>query len=667
MWKILFRRSENTTLLVLALAVGLATGIGVWLFRAGIELFHTFFAEKLAVDLLGGLLGKWAIVPVLALAGFVVGWLMQRFVGQERYHGLAGVIESVALSGGRLRYAVMPIKAISSALSLGAGASVGPEAPSVVIGANIGSFFGQRLRLSEERSRLLVAAGSASAIAAAFRAPIAGVFFALEVIMNGEFTTGSFGVVVLAAVISSAFVQAIEGGAPEFGQLSFTLGNPLELVLYVLLGLLLAPLSVLFIHLVGWQHNVWHHIHLSQPVKTALAGALVGIVGVFLPQILGTGRETIGAILSGEHFAFGFLLALGAFKLMTSALSIAGGFVGGIFAPTLFVGTALGAAYGQLVSYFIPSITDHQTYAVAGMAAVMAGVVRAPITGILLVFELTNDYRLILPIMLTTVVCVYLTERMVPAGIDVLSLLKAGLRLEQGRDVDVMQGITVGEAMVTPPPTISEEASLADLRRALREQSTRALCVVDARERLTGIVTMVDLQLAYEANQETPPNVGAMCSKDVVSVSPNDPLWVAIRSMGARGIAQLPVLDERTKTLVGLVKRSGVMQAYQTAIARKLKTQHHAEQIRLKNLTGAHVFELHIDSGAMIVGKLIRDIQWPQESVIASIRRDNKLIVPHGNTTLHAQDTLTVVAEAGAEDQLAMLCGYEASAPAVQE
>src|SRR5262249_11493986 len=155
-------------------------------------------------------------------------------------------------------------------------------------------------------------------------------------------------------------------------------------------------------------------------------------------------------------------------KLVMSAVSIAGGFVGGIFAPTLFVGTALGAAYGQFVTFLFPSISDHQTYAVAGMAAVMAGVVRAPITGILRGVELTNDYRLIVPIMLTTVVCVYLTERMVPAGIDVLSLLNAGLWLEQGRDVDVMQGITVEEAMETPAPTISETASLIELRDALR-------------------------------------------------------------------------------------------------------------------------------------------------------------------------------------------------------
>src|SRR5689334_18208404 len=231
------RNPNSNTLLVLAIVLGLATAAAIWLFRQGIDLFNRIFTGFLANTLLSPIIGALAIVISLALAGAVVGLIMERFIGEERHHGVAGIIESVAMSGGRLRYQRIPFKAIASALSLGAGASVGPEDPSVQIGSNLGSMIGERLHLSDEQMRLLVAAGGAAAIAAAFKAPIAGVFFALEVILNGAFETRSFGVVVLAAVVSSALTQAIEP-APEMGVITYTLGSVLEIPLFIPLGIL---------------------------------------------------------------------------------------------------------------------------------------------------------------------------------------------------------------------------------------------------------------------------------------------------------------------------------------------------------------------------------------------------------------------------------------------
>ncbi len=650
--------SENSVLLLLAIMVGLASGIGIWLFETAIELFHTVFGEWLVTDRLRPVLGAFGVVLGLALAGFLVGWLMARFVGEERHHGLAGVIEAVALAGGRLPYRRMPAKAVAAALSLGAGASVGPEAPGVVIGANIGSFFGQRLRLSEERLRLLVAAGAASAIAAAFRAPIAGVFFSLEVILNGEFGTQSFSVVVLASVIASVFMQVITDATPVFGRLNFTLGSPADIALYAMLGLLLAPAAVAFIHVVHWQHDLWHKIHLPRPLKTALAGVLVGVAALMFPQIMGPGREVMAATLNGrETYVFGFLLALGLVKLLMTAVSIAGGFVGGIFAPTLFVGTMLGGAFGRLVTGILPAnlTGSPQAYAIAGMAAMMAGVVRAPITGILLVFELTNDYRLILPIMFTTVICVYLTERLVPAGIDTLTLLRAGLRLEQGRDVDVMQGITIGEAMLTPAPVITETASLVELRDALRQWRSRSLCVVDSDGLLCGVVTLTDLQRAYENNSDQTVTVRDICSRNPVTAVPDDVLWTAIRTMSARDFGSLPVVQPGTRRLVGLLRRESIVRAYTLAVSRKREQQHRAEQIRLNALTGAHVVEMRITPDTPIAGQRIRDIPWPGDSVVASIRRSDRLLVPHGITRLQSGDLLTIVVAQDAEPDLLRL------------
>ena len=656
--------SENSMLLMIAITVGLATGLGIWLYRVGIEVFHEIFVVELE-HLLGGPLGKATIIVGLAVAGFIVGWLMKRFVGTERHHGVAGIMEACALGGGRLPYEKMPAKAVASAISLGAGASVGPEDPSVQIGSNIGSLLGQRLHLTEDRVRLLVAAGAASAIAAAFDAPIAGVFFALEVILI-EFTTNAFGVVVLAAVVSAVTSQAIEQAMPlhepALNLLNYRLGSLPEIPLYGLMGLLLAPIAAGFIRSIYWQREWWHkHIHWSRPVQTAFAGAVVGIVGVFLPQILGPGRETMNEVLSAPgEFTIWLLLIIGAAKFVMTGFSLAGGFVGGVFAPTLFIGLMFGSLFGRVLESLGVGgfVSDPQAYAIVGMAAMMAGVVRSPITAIMLVFELTNDYRLILPIMLAAVACIYLTSRFAPLGIYALGLAKHGIHLQEGRDVDLMQGITVGEVMSTPP-TITESAGLMELRNILRQNRMRSISVVNETGDLIGIVTLSDLQRTYEERSEESAQltVGDITTRAVVTVHPNDVLWRAIRMMGLREVGRLPVTDERTGKLVGMVSRHDVVAAYNKAIARKLEDQHNAEQVRLSNLTGAHVVEIAVSESAPIAGMLIRDVHWPAESVVASILRRNKLLVPHGDTELRAGDWVTMVAAPECEDELATLFG----------
>lgn len=642
------RASKSALLLGLSATLGLAAGGCIWLFQRGIHVFHEIFARFLAHDVLGSIIGPVGIIVALALAGMVVGFIMDRFVGSERHHGAAGVIEAVALTGGRLNYRKIPFKATASALSLGAGASVGPEDPSVQIGANLGSWIGQKLHLSEDHVRILVAAGTASAIAAAFKAPIAGVFFALEVILNGAFESRSFGVIVLSAVVSSAFTQAVDPTI-EMGPFNYILGSPLEIPLFIPLGIVLALISVLFTRTVYWQHDLWHHhVRLPRPMKTALAGALVGTVGIFLPQIMGPGRETMSEVLSGHvMLAPMMLLALAGFKVLMTTVSMAGGFVGGIFAPSLFVGTMLGSLYGRFINVLIPgsSMGDPQTYAIAGMAAMMAGVVRSPITAIMLVFELTNDYRLILPIMLSTVVCVYVAERFEPSGIYSLGLLRQGIRLAQGRETDLMQGISVREAMDTPAPTIHEGASLLDLRDTLQKNRSNSLCVVDSEGLLTGIVTLSDLQRAYSRKENKDLTVGSICAREVSTVSPDEALWRAIRIMNNHDVGRVPVVKPGTREVVGLVRRRSIMHAYNMALTRKLEDQHMAERIRLNTLTGAHVVEIYIEPGASVVGKCIAEVHWPTECNVAAIRRNQNLIVPHGSTELKAGDLLTIVAD----------------------
>jgi len=562
------RRSDQGALIAVAIALGLAVGAGVKLFQLGIELFHRIFQTTLTDQVLSPVFGPAAIVISLSLAGALAGLLVTRLIGHESLHGVASIMNAVAYKGGELPYRKMPAKALISALSLGAGASVGPEDPSVQIGANLGSWFGAFLRLHGDLVRLLVAAGSAAALSAAFKAPIAGVFFALEVILNGAFEVRSFSVVVLAAVVSSGLTQALSPEA-EMGPFNYSLGSPLEIAVFLPLGLGLGLVSVAFIRLMYWQRDRWDGIHrLPLPAKTALAGAMVGVVAIFLPQIMGPGREAMNAVLSGEaNYSFGLLVLLGVAKLVMTTVSLGGGFIGGIFAPSMFVGTMLGAAYGQLVIALLPADSGNaQGYAIAGMAAMLGGAIRSPITAILLVFELTNDYKLILPIMLATVGCVIVAEHLSP-GIYHLGLARHGIRLPSGKEVDLLQRVRVREAMLSPAPAIAESASLVELRDRLRNERATAMVVLNDEDALTGIVTLADLQRAYAATGESGQTAGNICQRKVIITGPEETVRSAVRTMGDANVGRLPVVEPESGAVVGLFDRKGVMRAYQHASA----------------------------------------------------------------------------------------------------
>lgn len=668
-----FQFSENTILLGVAIGVGLATGISIWLFREAIHFVEHTVREEFAGHTLAGILSsigidpRFAFVILLAGIGFIVGLIMHVFVGHEKYHGVAGIMESVALTGGRLKYTKTPFKAIASVLSLGGGASVGPEDPSVQIGSNIGSFFGQVLFLSEERVKLLVSAGAASAIAAAFNAPIAGVFFALEVIL-GEFSTRSFSIVVLSAVVSAGFMSAVGSGNPVFGDLNYTLGNPLQLPFYVVLGLILGVVSSLAIRFFHWQSHVWHNlIHLPIPIETMITGAFVGLVGAFFfPEILGSSEGFMHEVLTGHtDLAIQVLIVLGVAKLVMTAISLGGGFVGGVFAPTLFIGIMFGTAFGKFALRFADStmVGNPQAYAIAGMAGLMAGIVRAPITAIMLVFELTDDYQLILPIMLTSVICVVFVERIGPAGIYALSLIRNGIHLQYGRDVDVMQGITVGEAMVSPAPRIEDTSTLKELRDALKFQHARALAVVDHDGKYLGIVTLSDLQAGFDKALEDPNldvkdlRVADIYTHETITISPDEALWSAIRIMGRHDIGHVPVLKRGTDTLLGMLRRNDIMDAYNVAIMKKFHEHSTANKIRLETLTGADVVEYHLAKSSPIIGNRIRELKLPPQTVIASIQRHHKLIVPRGDSLFHSGDVVTVVVDKNHIEELNELFG----------
>ncbi len=642
---------------VAAVVVGVSSGAGIWLFKKLIDIFHTLYFT----DLYGWLsnFGTWTIALIPIIGGLVVGLIVHFAVGVERHHGVAGIMEAVALASGRLRYKRVPAKALVSAISIGAGASVGPEDPSVQIGANLGSFLGQSLRMSDDRVRALVAAGAAAGISAAFNAPIAGVFFALEIVL-GEIAGSAFWVVVVASVSSAVVTQALSGTQPAFAVPAYAFKTASELPFYLVLGLLAGPVAALYIRMLYRAQDILHQWPIPRWIKPAVVGIAVGITGIFLPQLFGVGYDTIEKILAGGKIAIWLLLALLAGKMLLTSLSIAGGFMGGVFAPALYLGATLGAAYGYIAELIFPNLAlNPAAFAMVGMAAVLAGAVHSPLTAIILLFEMTNDYRIILPLMFAVAISLYISQRMQSDSVYTLGLARHGIRLERGKDVEVLEALTVEEVMQTDVMTFNASETLISAADTLLKTRHHGLPVINDNGNLVGILTIQDIDRAKDKPQKEHITVGEACTKDLLVAYPDETIGSALRKMGARDIGRLPVVSrENENELVGLLRRSDMVRAYDIALTRRAALRHRAHQVRLGAISDERmdVTEIIVEAGAPCAGKRISETQWPRSCVLASLRRGRRVLVPHGDTVVKAGDVLVIVAEGHDHAAINRLC-----------
>ena len=648
-------RLTNSQTLILggsAVLIGLASGAGIWLFKWLIDFVQGF----MFTDLYGSVSqwGVWLIVLVPILGGLVVGLINQYILGEEKVHGTAGIMESVALAGGRLHYQNTPLKSAAAVVSIGTGASVGPEDPSVQIGASLGSLLGQLLHVSDDRVRTLVAAGAASAIAAAFNAPIAGVFFALEIIL-GEIGSGSLGIILVAAVTSSVFTQAVSGSSPAFQIPQYAFHSAWELPLYLALGLLAGPISALYVRLLYIIQDFYKRLNSPRWVKTVGAGAVVGITGLFLPQVFGVGYETIGEILNKNDITLWLLLALLLAKLILTPISIGGGFHGGVFAPSLFIGATLGGGFGIIAMYLFPGLNvSPPAFALVGMAAVLAGSVHAPLTAVILLFEMTNDYRIILPLMFAVAVSLLISQRIQKDSVYALGLARHGIRLDRGRDVEVMQAITVGEAMQLDMSTLPESATLNEAAEILMQTRHHGLPVVNEKGLLVGVLTVEDIEHAKGKTY-----VGEACTREIETAYPDETLNKVVRRMSRRDVGRLPVVArDNPQKLVGVLRRTDVIRSYDIALTRRTAQRHREQTVHLDALTPTRVdvSNVAIEENAPCIGKRMSEIPFPRESVIASVRRGQQVFVPRGNTELRAGDILVVVAVGEALEGVQHLC-----------
>jgi CIC family chloride channel protein len=631
---------ERAVVIVTAIVVGIGAGFGAVGFRVLIESITSFSFDVLP-GLLGGL-GRYYVILVPAIGGLIVGPLTYFFAREAKGHGVPEVMEAVAIRGGRIRPVVGLVKALASAICIGTGGSVGREGPIVQIGSAWGSTIGQWLHLSDERVRNLVACGAAGGIAATFNAPIAGVIFALEVILQ-EFSVGYFSTVVISSVTANVISRVMLGDVPAFPVPAYSLVSVWELPLYAVLGVVAALVATVFVVLLYKSEDLFERWPMPEYLKPAVGGLALGVIGLWVPQVFGVGYETIASTLLNPG-AMSLLAVLLVAKLAATCLTLGSGGSGGVFAPSLFMGAMLGGVFGSVVHGVFPESTATAgAYALVGMAAVFAGAARAPITAILILFELTDDYSIILPLMLSTVICTLLAEHLSHDSIYTVKLARRGIRLAMGRDIDVMQGVFVSEAMtpIEELDTVSSAMRVEDLAREFDRTRHHGYAVLDENGDLHGVVTHRDLEEAMHRGDISHLTVGDIATSPPLTVHPDEPLWGALKKLGIRDVGRLPVVDrDHPRRLLGVVHRHDVIRAYNLAILRRLDAQQRAERLRLGKLGGTQFVEIEIGLKSPVMGRKLEEMRLPESCIVVSVQRGRRVIIPHGDTVLSAGDRI---------------------------
>jgi chloride channel protein, CIC family len=555
-------------LMVLALLVGTGAGLGAVAFRYMILGFTYLFsghenysAVGHASDPLVPGLGIWFVLGVPVIGGLIYGPLVARFAPEARGHGVPEVMYAVNRLGGRMRPQVPVVKSLASAICIGAGGSVGREGPIVQIGSALGSVLGQALRLPEPQLRLLVACGAAGGISATFNAPIAGVFFALELILR-NFETRSFGLVVLSSVTADAIGRAAFGSHPFLSLPSFTFTSPLELVLYAGLGVLATGVGLAFVRVLYTGEDVSDRLWGGRPewLRPAAGGVLLGALLLAVPQMYGVGYPVLQKAVAG-HYVILVLLGLLAAKILATSLTMWIGGSGGVFAPSLFMGAMLGSAYGGLAHDLLPHLASSAgAYGLVGMGAVFAAASRAPITGLLIIFELTGDYRIILPLMFAIVIATALSNAITRDTIYTLKLRRRGIDIDAPPPSSPMARVSVADAMGRLPRPLAPEQPLRDVVRRFTSERTDVLPVIDRDGTLLGVVAAADIaqSLAVAPHELT----AAALLHAAPELRADQSLEDGVRALASSDDDGVPVLDAKGDGVVGWLTNRRLLRAY---------------------------------------------------------------------------------------------------------
>jgi len=567
---------ENTRMLVIATFIGLMAGLLNILFRTVVELFENFFLHG-GKELLGVAQGGWhlLLLPLIPMLGMVLLIpLSLLFPGEINGYGLPKFLRKVNLEGGYIRARTIFLKILSTALTIGTGNSAGVEGPIAQIGGAMGSQVGQFFRVNSNRMKVYIAAGAAGGIAGMFNAPIAGVFFAAEIILLGTYEVRSFAALITASAISTVVTRAYFGEANVFVIPHYDVVNYfVEIPLYCLLAVIIGLAAVLHLKIFYFIRDKYRTLPIPAQLKPITGAFLVGLIAIFFPQVMADGYDYMESVLYGEGLTK-VMFALIFLKMLATALTLGSGGAGGVFAPALFIGSMIGGTFGAIVNHLIPNMTsDSGAYASVGIGAFLAASTHAPMTAIFLLFEMTGNYLIIVPAMLVSIIGTIVAKKFCEDSIDTVDFSREGINLHEGREVSIMKTLKVGSAITEDVDFISEKANINQMLEIFAQaKSGFYFPVVNDRGRMVGIVSMSDIKsiIHRDTSERIAQTVGSICQRNVITLTPDDSLYRAMQLFDIKGIEEIPVvesLDDRW--VVGMLKRRSVISAYNRQVLKK--------------------------------------------------------------------------------------------------
>ncbi len=563
--------AEHTIMSALAVVVGLAGGLGAVGFRYLIDFFQrmAYGSDGHLIEVLQSL--PWnAVAWVPAAGGLIVGPLVYFWAREAKGHGVPEVMEAVTLKGGLIRKRLVVVKTLASAICIATGGSVGREGPIVQIGSAIGSTIGQMLKISADRMRTLVGCGAAAGIAATFNAPIAGAMFSLEIIL-GEFGLATFSPIVISAVVATAVSRHYLGDFPAFIVPAYELVSAWEFPLYVLLGILCAVVGGVFIKTLYASEDLFEKIRIPEYLKAALGGLILGVTALWVPHILGVGYGSIDLSLSSQ-ITWYMLLALVFIKIAATSITIGSGGSGGIFAPSLFIGAMTGGCFGLMVHTIWPQATASPgAYSIVAMGAVVSATTHGPLTAILMLFEMTGDYKIILPLMITCIISTLVAGQLYRESIYTFKLIRRGVDIRAGKEVNTLKSITVAEVMNRQVESFYEGVSLDVLSHRIAKSKYNSFPITDRQDQLTGILSFTDYRDAvFDEHLKDLVIAKDLASSEVTTICMEANLFEALEVISLKDFAILPVVTkDNPYSMVGVLSRRDITGAYDKAVLKK--------------------------------------------------------------------------------------------------
>jgi CIC family chloride channel protein len=642
--------SEHIRLSLLSVLIGLVAGFASVLFKFMIHFVQNLFWRAPSIIEAVGSQPRYITLLIPVAGGLLIAPLIYYGAREAKGHGVPEIMESLIFRGGKIRNRVAIVKALASSICIGSGGSTGREGPIVQISASIASSLGQLFRINKRGMRTLVAAGAGAGIGATFNAPIAGALFAVEVLL-GEFGVYSFSPIIIASVIATLISRLITGDFAAFTVPKYSLNSVWEIGPYLLLGIISGLVAILFIKVLYFLEDGFDNLRIHPLFKPALGGLIVGVIGLKLPQVFGVGYEGIDACLQ-NHLGFWMALVLVLAKVLSTSMTLGSGGSGGIFAPSLFMGAMTGNLVGSLFHSIFPgSISSPGAYSLVGMGAVVAAATHAPITAIIIIFELTNDYKIILPLMLSCIIASFMTVGVHKESIYTMKLKRQGIIFKEGREEHILKSLSVKDFISQDHQIFKNTDRVGKIIDQAIGSKHHSFQIVDEENNHIGCFALNQLKNLLEEKDIADSFVIAQdLAVTDIKLDYEDNLEKAMNIFGQTDVAEIAVLQEGK--FAGVVKRKDVIEAYNHEIMKREAAAGLVQKLKFTTQTKSYDFGsgykiMEMDAPDAFWNKSLKDLNLKALHRIDVLLIKRKyppqtITIPSGNEVIRKGDRLII-------------------------